>query len=80
MVQQTPYHCNLLDGDGMVPVSVQLTAKTDTDAILMGNTLEREHPDCTGFEICAGARLVYMQKAEPIAGARPNPAAGRRAR
>ena len=53
------------------PISVQITAKTDTDAILIGNTLERDHPHCAGFEIRAGDRLIYMRKSEPSAGYPP---------
>lgn len=64
MVGSIPYLCGLLDARGAVSATVQLTAKTDTDAILLGNTLLREHPGCAGVEIRAGERLVYMQKAE----------------
>jgi hypothetical protein len=65
MLREAPYHCNLLDADGMVPVSVRLAARTVADAIVMGNRLEREHPNCVGFEIRAGDRLVHT-KAGPI--------------
>jgi len=71
MGQATPYLCNLLDQDGRPATSVQITAKTDTDAILIGNTLERDHPHCAGFEIRAGDRLIYMRKSEPSAGHPP---------
>jgi len=60
-----PYVCRLLDARGDVSMTVQLTAKTDTDAILAGNTFVHDHPGCAGVEIHAGDRLVYMQKAEP---------------
>lgn len=70
MSQSTPYVCNLLGEDGKPAATVQLTAATDTDAILLGNTLEHEHPQCAGFEIRAGERLVYMRKLEPMSGLR----------
>jgi len=58
------YLCRLLDAHGDVSVTVQLSAKTDTDAILAGNTLGHDHPGCAGVEIRAGDRLVYLRKAE----------------
>ncbi|MGD9741969.1 MAG: hypothetical protein AB7V53_04960 [Dongiaceae bacterium] len=60
-----PYLCRLLGAQDDVSVTTQITAKTDTDAILLGNTLMHDHPGCAGVEIRAGDRLVYMRRAEP---------------
>lgn len=63
----TLYLCNLFDHDGKTTASVRLITKTDTDAILLANTLEREFPQSAGIEIRAGDRLVYMRTGEPSA-------------
>ncbi len=73
MVGAIPYVCGLLDAAGEVSTTVHLTARTDTDAILLGNTLEHEHPGCSGFEIRVGERLAYLRKAEPLSA---SPSAG----
>lgn len=75
MGQSTPYLCNLLGRDGRTAATVQLIAQTDSDAIILGNTLEREHPQCSGFEIRTGDRLVYMRTADASARLRRPPAA-----
>jgi hypothetical protein len=75
MTPSAPYRCNLLGRDGRTAASVEVIAFSDSDAILLGNTLEREHPLCTGFEIRAGDRLVYMRTVDASARLAMPPAA-----
>ena len=58
-----PYRCGLLDANGESAGSVYLTSSSDADAVLLGNTIEREHFAIRGFEIRVGGRLVYLHRA-----------------
>jgi hypothetical protein len=60
----SPYRCDLIESDGRTRASVELPASTDADAILLGNSLERDHPEYAGIEIREGDRLIYRHTSE----------------
>jgi len=49
---------------------ISLPARADVDAVLFGNTLERDHPRCTGVQIWRNGRLVYAHQAATKSGPR----------
>lgn len=59
MSQPRRYSCKVFAFDGQDHLFVYLAAKTDKDAIFVGSKLERDNPQCTGFEIRKGPRLVH---------------------
>ena len=60
-----PYHLVLLAADGTVWDDFSLSAASDADAILTGNSLEYEHPKCFGVDVWLEGRLIYAHRAGP---------------
>jgi len=52
------FHRKLFDNEGKT-LDVRIVSRTAMDAILAGNGLMREHPNCSGFGLHNGEIQIY---------------------